>query len=252
MRLNLPLLGLAATMLASAMFVAPLGAQDKSAFDESQKDEIRAIIKDYLLKEPEVLREALMELNRKQEVAAEEERKKALSSLYKEQTPYSFGDGNITVVEFFDYNCGYCRKAFEEVTELTKQDKDLRVVFIEFPILSEGSRVASQAAIASTKQNKYWEFHQALMRHNGPIQSEAVFKVAGDIGLDIEKLKADMQAPEVDELIEKNLQLGTAMGVQGTPAFFIGDQAIPGAPAELQTMLQKEAANIRQNGCSVC
>jgi protein-disulfide isomerase len=90
------------------------------------------------------------------------------------------------------------------------------------------------------------------MRHNGPIQSEAVFKVAGDIGLDIEKLKADMQAPEVDELIEKNLQLGTAMGVQGTPAFFIGDQAIPGAPAELQTMLQKEAANIRQNGCSVC
>jgi protein-disulfide isomerase len=90
------------------------------------------------------------------------------------------------------------------------------------------------------------------MKHNGPIQPDTVFKIAGDVGLDIEKLKADMQAPEVDELIEKNLQLGTAMGVQGTPAFFIGDEAIPGAPSELKTMLQKEMANIRQNGCSVC
>jgi len=252
MRLKQSLLGLAATMLASAMFVIPLGAQDKSGFDDSQKNEIRAIIKDYLLKEPEVLREALMALNRKQEEAAETERKKALSSLYKEETPYSVGDGNITVVEFFDYNCGYCRKAFEQVSELAQQEKDLRVVFVEFPILSEGSRVASQAAIASTKQNKYWEFHQALMKHNGPVQPDTVFKVAADVGLDVEKLKADMKAPEVDELIEKNLQLGTAMGVQGTPAFFIGDQAIPGAPSELKTMLQKEVANIRQNGCSVC
>ena len=252
MRLKQSLLGLAATMLASAMFVIPLGAQDKSGFDDSQKNEIRAIIKDYLLKEPEVLREALMALNRKQEEAAETERKKALSSLYKEETPYSVGDGNITVVEFFDYNCGYCRKAFDNIVNVSKEEKDLRVVFVEFPILSEGSRVASQAAIASTKQNKYWEFHQALMKHNGPVQPDTVFKVAADVGLDVEKLKADMKAPEVDELIEKNLQLGTAMGVQGTPAFFIGDQAIPGAPSELKTMLQKEVANIRQNGCSVC
>jgi len=239
-------------MLASAMIVVPLSAEDKGAFDDSQKDEIRAIIKDYLLKEPEVLREALMELNRKQEEATEQERKKALSSLYKEQTPYSYGEGNITVVEFFDYNCGYCRKAFDQVSDLAKQDKDMRVVFVEFPILSEGSRIASQAAIASTKQNKYWEFHQALMKHNGPVQPDTVFKVAEDVGLDMEKLKADMKAPEVDQLIEKNLQLGTAMGVQGTPAFFIGDQSIPGAPSELKSMLEKEAANIRQNGCSVC
>ncbi len=90
------------------------------------------------------------------------------------------------------------------------------------------------------------------MQHNGPVTSDTVFKVAGKIGLDIEKLKADMKSPEVNELIEKNLQLGTSMGVQGTPAFFIGDEAIPGAPDELKKIVEAAVANIRQKGCSVC
>jgi protein-disulfide isomerase len=209
-------------------------------------------MKEYLLEQPEILREAITELNRRHEVAAEGERKKVLSSLYQEETPYSTGEGNITLVVFFDYNCGYCRKAFNEIVGLTKEEKDLRVVFVEFPILSEDSRVASQAAIASVKQDKYWEFHSALMAHKGPITSEAVFKIAGDVGLDVEKLKTDMQAPEVDAEIEKNLQLGTAMGIQGTPAFFVGDEAIPGAPEQLKSILKKEVANIREKGCSVC
>ncbi len=110
---------------------------------------------------------------------------------------------------------------------VAKEDKDVRVVFVEFPILSEELRVASQAAIAATKQNKYFEFHSALMEHNGPVKEDIIFKAAADVGLDVEKLKADMKAPEVNELIEKNLQLGTAMGVQGTPAIFVGDEAIP-------------------------
>jgi len=243
---------LAGLALAAMVLTPPLKAQDTAKFDEGQKDEIRAIIKDYLLSEPEVLREALVELNRRQEQVAEQERNKALSSLYKKETPFSVGDGEITIVEFFDYNCGYCRQAFDQIADFAEQEDDTRVVFIEFPILSEGSRVASQAAIASAEQDKYWEFHRALMQHNGPIQSDTVFKIAGDVGLDIDKLKADMEAPKVDQLIEENLQLGTAIGVQGTPAFFIGDQAIPGAPSELKAMLQEEVANIRENGCSVC
>jgi protein-disulfide isomerase len=227
-------------------------AQDTAPFDATQKEAIRTIVKEYLLEQPEILREVIAELNRRQEEAAIKERQKALSSLYKEETPFSTGDGKITLVEFFDYNCGYCRKAFENVLNLTKEENDVRVVFVEFPILSEDSRVASQAAIASTKQNKYFEFHTALMRHNGPVTSEAVFKIAADVGLNVEKLKTDMKAPEVDALIEKNLQLGTAMGVQGTPAMFIGDEAIPGAPQDLRSILKTAVANIREKGCSVC
>jgi protein-disulfide isomerase len=246
------IIGAAVAAATFAAMGAPSHAEDVAGFDAKQKDAIRAIVKEYLLKEPEIIREAINELNKRQELAAADERKKALASIYKEQSPFTTGDGNITVVEFFDYNCGYCRKAFDNLVKLTKEEKDVRVVFIEFPILSEGSKVASQAAIASAKQNKYFEFHQAMMDFNGPIAPETVFKIAADIGLDVEKLKADMKAPEVDELIEKNLQLGTSMGVQGTPAFFVGDEAIPGAPDELTSILKTAVANIREKGCSVC
>ncbi len=241
----------AALAAMSAGFLLPLNAQDK-AFDEAQKQEIQSIIRDYLLTQPEILREAIEELNRRETAAAEQERLKALSSLYKEETPFSMGDGKITLVEFFDYNCGYCRKAFESIVSLADEEKDLRVVFVEFPILSEGSRIAAEAAIASAKQDKYVEFHTALMRHNGRVDGDVAFKIAADLGLDIEKLKSDMQAPEVAELIEKNLELGTAMGVQGTPAIFIGDEAIPGAPDNLGSILKTAVADINKNGCSVC
>lgn len=242
----------AAALLGAAAFFAPSFAADQTAFDATQKDAIRAIVKEYLLEQPEILREAIGELNKRQEMAAEGERKKALAGLYKQDTPFSTGAGKVTVVEFFDYNCGYCRKAFSNIVGLTKDEKDVRVVFVEFPILSEESRVASQAAIASTKQNKYFEFHRALMEHNGPVKEDVIFKTAADVGLDVEKLKADMKAPEVNELIEKNLQLGTAMGVQGTPAIFVGDEAIPGAPEDLSKILKTAIGGIREKGCSIC
>jgi protein-disulfide isomerase len=230
----------------------PSQAQEKASFDDAQKQEIQAIIKDYLLKQPEVLREAIEELSRREADAAEKERLKVLSSLYKQDTPFSTGDGKITVVEFFDYNCGYCRKAFEDVLTLGKQEKDVRIVFVEFPILSEESRVASEAAIASTKQGKYVEYHTALMRHNGRVDGDVAMKIAADVGLDVEKLKADMKAPEVAETIEKNLQLGTSIGVQGTPAIFVGDETIPGAPDNLGEILKTAVNGISKNGCSIC
>jgi protein-disulfide isomerase len=239
-----------AAMTATA--ILPSHAQEKASFDDAQKQAIQGIIKEYLLTQPEIIREAIEELNKRQAAQADEERKKALSSLYKEDTPFSSGKGKVTLVEFFDYNCGYCRKAFENIIGITEEEKDLRVVFVEFPILSEGSRIASEAAIASAKQNKYFEYHTAMMRHNGPVDGDVAFKIAGEIGLDVEKLKADMKAPEVAELIEKNLQLGTAMGVQGTPAMFIGDETIPGAPDDLQAILKTAVNEISENGCSVC
>jgi protein-disulfide isomerase len=230
----------------------PSQAQEKASFDDAQKQEIQAIIKDYLLKQPEILRQAIEELNRREAEVAEKERLKVLSSLYKEDTPFSSGDGKITLVEFFDYNCSYCRKAFEDVVGLTKEVKDVRVVLVEFPILSEESRVASEAAIASTKQGKYFEYHTALMRHNGRVDGDVAMKVAAEVGLDVEKLKQDMKAPEVAETIEKNLQLGSSIGVQGTPAIFIGDETIPGAPDNLSEILKTAVNGISKNGCSIC
>jgi protein-disulfide isomerase len=128
----------------------------------------------------------------------------------------------------------------------------VRVVFIEFPILSEESRKASEAAIAAAKQNKYFEFHRALMAKPGPATEEKALKVASEIGLDVEKLKKDMASPETAELIEKNLNLGTSIGVQGTPAFFVGDESIPRAPENLKQILSKAVDQVRSKGCSVC
>lgn len=244
--------GVVLASAAAAGFLQAAQANETPSFDDAQKQEIQGIIREYLLTQPEVLRDAIGELNRREAERAEQERLQALSSLYKEQTPFSTGDGDITLVEFFDYNCGYCRRAFENIVSVAEEEKNLRVVFVEFPILSEGSRVAAEAAIASAKQGKYFEYHTALMRHNGRVDGEVAFRVAEQIGLDVEKLKADMKAPEVGELIEKNLQLGTAIGVQGTPAIFIGDEAIPGAPDNLPDILKTAVAEISKNGCSVC
>jgi len=244
--------GAAALLGVAAAVVAPSFAAEPDVFYAKQKDAIRAIIKEYLLQQPEIIREAIGELNKRQEMAAEGERKKVLASLYKEPSPFSTGKGSVTIVEFFDYNCPYCRKSFTNLVKLTEEDKDVRIVFVEFPILSEESRLASQAAIASAKQNKYFEFHRALMEHNGPVKEDTVFKTAADVGLDVEKLKADMKAPEVNEQIEKNLRIGTAIGVQGTPAIFVGDEAIPGAPEDLVRVLKTAVAGIREKGCSIC
>ncbi len=237
---------------AGLMAAAPSKAEDTKPFDAKQTEAIQNIMKDYLLKNPEIVREAINELNKRQEVAAEAQRKTVLSSLYKDETTFSTGKGKITLVEFFDYNCGYCRRAFQNILKVAEKEKDLRVVFVEFPILSDESKVASQAAVAAAKQKKYFDFHRALMTSPGAVDEKKVFKVAKEVGLDVEKLKADMKSPEVDQQIEKNLQLGSAMAIQGTPAFFIGDEVIPGAPDNLAELISKAAAKVRKSGCAAC
>ena len=250
---------MSATRIFSAVLISALlaaspatRAQDSGAFDKKQTEAIEGIVKSYLLKNPELIREAITELNKRQEAEAAEKRKGELASLYKQDTPFASGKGKLTVVEFFDYNCGYCRHAFDEVIKLTDTEKDVRVLFVEFPILSDESRKASEIAIASAKQNKYFEYHRALMAKPGPATEEKALKVATELGLDIEQLKKDAASPETAALIEKNLTMGTAMGVQGTPAFFVGDEAIPGAPDNLKQILAAAVAQVRDKGCSVC
>jgi len=242
-----------AALISAVLAVSPATrAQDAATFDEKQTKAIEGIVKSYLLKNPEVIREAITELNKRQEAEAAEKRKVELSSLYKQDTPFTSSKGKFTVVEFFDYNCGYCRHAFEEVIKLTDAEKDVRVLFVEFPILSEESRKASEIAIAASKQDKYFEFHRGLMAKAGPATEEKALKVASELGLNMDQLKKDAASPDTAALIEKNLALGTSMGVQGTPAFFVGDDAIPGAPDNLKQILTTAVQQVRTKGCSVC
>jgi protein-disulfide isomerase len=245
-------LSLAALLTAIPGSAESKNTKDEAGFNANQKEEIQAIVKDYLIKNPEVIRDAIQELNKRHEAAALENRSKILSKLYKEDSPYSTGKGNITLIEFFDYNCGYCRLVFNDLIKLTEKEKDFRIIFMEYPTRSKDSLIASQIAVAAAKQNKYFEFHRAAMTVEGGVTEEKALKIAADIGLNMDKLKADMKLPEVQEIIQKNMQLGASLGVEGTPAFFIGDEVIPGAQENLEQMLVGFIEQIRQKGCRSC
>ncbi|QPC44744.1 DsbA family protein [Kaustia mangrovi] len=222
----------AAVALAVPAGMAPAQAEE---FSDAQRGEIGEIVRDYLLENPEVLREAFQALEEKEQAAQAEK----VTDLIRENSDALFQspldhvagnpDGDVTMVEFFDYNCGYCKRSLADVLALIENDPDLRFIPKEFPILGPGSVFASRAAIASRKQDKYWPFHLAMMKHRGEIDEDTVLKIAGDVGLDVEQLKTDMEAPEVKETIEQGYKLANLLGIQGTPAFVIGEQFVPGA-----------------------
>ena len=204
-------------------------------FTDTQKQELGAFIHDYLMKNPEVLREALQELDQRQKQAEDAARKEALSSkaaaIFRQDGDLVGGNpkGKVTVVEFFDYNCAYCRKAFPDVMKMIGDDNDIRLVMKEFPILGPGSTYAARAALASRKQGKYWQFHIAMMSHDGRIDEATADEVAASVGLDVTKLKADMAANDVSSVIDRNVGLADSLNIQGTPAFIIDETVIPGA-----------------------
>ena len=160
--------------------------------------------------------------------------------------------GDVPVIEFFDYNCGYCKKALSEVSHLIDKDKKVRLILKEFPILAKGSEEASRVALAAKMQGKYWEFHRAMLESQGQANEASALRVAEKIGLDMTKVKKDMASPEVKKEIEDTRLLATKMGIQGTPHFIIGDRIIAGAPENLTEMLNKHVADVRKDGCKVC
>jgi protein-disulfide isomerase len=163
-------------------------------------------------------------------------------------------DGDITVVEFFDYNCGYCKRGLHDIVKLAQSDPKIRLVFKELPILSKGSQEASHVALAARQQGKYWEVHQALLSAKGHLDEASALKIVEglNIGLDMEKLKKDMASPEVAAEIERSEALAKKMGVNGTPHFLVGDRAIPGAPDDLYDQLSRHVADMRKQGCAYC
>ncbi len=223
--------------LATALCVSSVlgGAAHLQAaeFTDAQKQEMQSIIKDFLMDNPQVILDAVEKYRTDQEEQMNKNAKENLAT-YKDNfladhLPIAGNpEGDITVVEFFDYNCGYCRKAFEDIRKLIETDKNLRVVFQEMPILSPSSKKMAQMALAAHNQGKYFEMHSALMDYKGNQSDAAYFKLAEKIGLDVEKLKADMESEAVAAALGKTADVGRKLGIRGTPGFIIGDEIYPG------------------------
>jgi protein-disulfide isomerase len=137
--------------------------------------------------------------------------------------------GDVTLVEFFDYQCGYCKAVHADVRRLIDSDTNIRLVYKEFPILGPASITASRAALAAQRQGKYDALHVALMENRGQLDDDKIYRIAASAGLDLDRLKKDMQAPEISEALQKNLRLASELNIRGTPAFVVGDQIVPGA-----------------------
>lgn len=209
--------------------------QQSSPFDAFEKQAIERLIHEYLMANPEVIIEAVRGLEtRQREMAAERARQAIVDNqeaLLNDPMAPTLGapDGELTLVEFFDYRCPYCRRVADSVAALESENDDLRIVMKEFPILGPQSVFAARAALAADKQGLYEPFHYALMEDGVQITQASVMQIAEQVGLDVEQLRADMEAPEIDEHLRKNYELAQRLGIGGTPAFVIGDKLHPGA-----------------------
>jgi protein-disulfide isomerase len=209
--------------------IGQLVGATSSQFSAEQKRAIQGIVKDYLVTNPEVFLEIQTALEAKM-AKDEAEKTKALvadnaKEIYRHPNAPVAGNpnGDITVVEFFDYNCGYCKRGFGDVAKLIETDKNVRVVFKEFPILRDESEQASKVALAARMQGKYWEVHRELIGSKGLVNEAVALKAAEKLGLDMVKLKADMGSPEVKAEIDRVKELARKMAINGTPHFLVGD-----------------------------
>ena len=209
---------------------------------------LNQVIEDYIRNNPEVILESLRSMEDRQRQAEAEHRRQVILARSEalENDPRSpiFGnpEGDVTIVEFFDYRCGYCRRMVPAMQRLLEEDPNLRWVMKEFPILGPESLYASRAAVAAQKQGKYQEFHMALMSEGVSITNENVDRVAALLGLDLEQLKADMESEETNAILEENQRLARELGIGGTPSFVVGDTFLPGAVPEerLRALIQEK------------
>lgn len=211
-------------------------ANAQQDFTATQEDSIRQIVKDYLITDPSVLREALTELQRSEElerqVASRQQLQKGSDAVFNAPDDPIGGnpEGTITVVEFFDYNCPYCRKAKPVIRRLLSEDPRIRYVFKEFPILAETSQLAAAVALATWQSNpeKYWNLHTKLMGFSGQLTDDDIRGVVSATGLSWDDLIPVATSDRVTEKLEANINLARQLGISGTPTFVIGDEIFPG------------------------
>ena len=250
------------TVATLALFISgsyiPAFAQETTAtpvFSDQQKQEIQSIVKDYLINNPSVLIEA------NKAVAAETERQRQIQRIETEKkllassTNILMGnqDGDVTIIEFFDYNCGYCRRAFSDLQTAVKDDAKLKVVIHDFPVLGERSINAARVSLAVKKQvddAKMLTFHAKLMESQSAIDEAQAKEVAKSLGVDMTKLESDMKSPDIDAALDESRELGRAVGIEGTPAFLVAGELIPGAIG--LDSIKKITTNVRECGNIYC
>ncbi|MGD1878927.1 MAG: DsbA family protein [Kiloniellaceae bacterium] len=229
---------------------APAESTGEAPFSTGEQNAIESLVRQYLLDHPEIVVEAL-QLYEQQQKAREAERLSAAiaeeaEALTADPTAPVIGnpEGDITLVEFFDYRCPYCKRMTETLAALIEEDPQVRVVMKEFPILSQESVQAARAALAAERQGKYNAFHFALMAGGGGFTEDEILAVADSVGLDTEKLQSDMQDPEIEAALRRNHALAEKIGITGTPAFVIGKTLVPGAISleELRSKLAEARA----------
>ena len=236
----------------------PLSAQEKTT-TQPDRATIEKIVREYILQHPEVIAQAA-NLYQDHERTAQKTRVKEavtakLTDLQKDQSsPATGAGGGVTIVEFFDYHCGYCRRVEPTIEKLLAQHPDIKFVFKEFPILGPQSLMAAKASLAAYKQGGYLKFHQALMTLPGSISMDAIEQLAAKQGLNVAKLKSDMESPGVQSTLAKNSELARQIGVSATPTFVIGTELVPGAmdaAAFEKLIAQAKSTNTQVAGSAV-
>lgn len=241
-------------LVAAGATLAPAHAQ--STMTEAEREAFRAEVRAFLLEEPELILEALRTLEERQRIAEEEAAQTALTDhaelIFDDGFSFVGGnpDGDLTLVEFLDYRCGFCKRAHSHVQNFLAHDGDIRLVVKEFPVLGPDSEYAGRAAMASLRQNDgatYKAFHDAMIEHRGPLDQGIVKQLAREVGLDVAQLERDMDSPEISANIQVTYDLAQLLGINGTPAFIIGDRIVRGfVPEETLAQLAAEVRAERQ------
>ena len=197
---------------------------------ELNKDEINSLINNFILKNPQIIEKALQNLNLER---SKKNFEIALTELKKIPNPkLSNTNSDVTIYEFFDYNCGYCKSVMQNIFNIYKKDKKVEIVFVEYPILSNSSLSAAIASLAARNQKKYFEFHSKLMKHSGKIDDKLLLSIAKDLKIDTNKLKSEYSNEKLMLIINKNREIANRLNLRGTPAFIIGNKIYPGALSE--------------------
>ncbi len=226
-------------LLGAALALTALVPAMAAGFDAAQRGEIEKIIREYLIANPQVLQDVMMELEKRQ-AAMDSQRQQAAvrenaKELFSSSRHVVIGNpqGNVTMVEFFDYNCGYCKRAMDDMMTLLKTDRNLKVILKEFPVLGPGSLEAAKVATAVRIQDKtgkkYLDFHQRLMGGRGQADKARALAAAKDAGFDVAKIEKDLESEEVKASLQESFKIAQALALNGTPSYVIGDKVIVGA-----------------------
>lgn len=245
--------------LALAAVLAPIGMAAADEFTPAQKKELGAFVRDYLVNNPEVLREAIEALDKHDKEVAAAAQQKIVSdqadALFSSKFQATVGNpkGTATLVEFFDYNCHFCKGALPDMARLMKDDPSLKLVLKDYPVLGPGSVEAARVASAARNQlpgERFWEFHNRLLSMHGPIGKAEALAVARELGLDMDRLAKDMESPDVDAGLQQVMGMADSLQINGTPSFVVGQEVVVGAVG--YDALKEKIDAVHKCGHSVC